>query len=671
MCGIAGILKFDPREPVEEGRLKGMRDTLIHRGPDDEGLWIDGRVGLAHRRLAIVDIQGGHQPMANEACTERGRDHLWIVFNGEIYNHTDLRRELKALGHGYRTRSDTETILHLYEEMGDCCVERLQGMFAFAIWDRARCRLFLARDRLGIKPLYYASTEGELLFASEIKAILAAAPFRSELNEAVLPEYLSRRFVAGEETLFRGVKKLLPGRTLTWSLKEGFRERRYWWLPTAVEESNRALDSQAWELRDRLKETVRSHLMSDVPLGVFLSGGLDSSGAAALMARMMAEPLQTFSVGFSEKEANELPYARLVASSIGAEHHEVVVSPSEFFEALPTLIWHEDEPIAFPSSIPLYFVSRLARQHVKVVLTGEGADELFLGYPWYRATVWNERLGRPYWRLVPPSLRSSVPGLLERLPGSLRRYATRSFLAHEPSPRALYLENFAVFPERQQRRLLASPELLDFRDPYAATLAYYDEHSGDSPARMSHCDLQSYLVELLMKQDQMSMAASVESRVPFLDHELVEHVVGLPSRFKLRGWRTKVILREAFRGLVPREILTRAKMGFPVPIGPWLQGQFWPMVQEFVLSPRTLERKLFLSTFLRQLAEEHRTGTRNHADRLWLLINLEIWQRIFLDGEPPDRHPPFHRAEPKGFPRRASENHRIATPRSSLQAGLT
>jgi len=508
-------------------------------------------------------------------------------------------------------------------------------MFAFAVWDRTRRRLLLARDRLGIKPLYYACTDRELLFASEIKAILAAGPIRAEFNEAVLPEYLATRFVAGEETFFRGIRKLLPGHTLSWSLADGFRERRYWRLPVTTDDSPVELQERASHLRTRLEGAVRSHLMSDVPLGLFLSGGLDSSGLAALMAPMVKEPIRTFSVGFTEREANELPYARLAASSVGAEHREVIVSPEQFFKTLPRLIWHEDEPIAFDSSVPLYFVSRLAQEHVKVVLTGEGADELFLGYPWYRVSLWNERLGGPYWRLVPQMLREKVSGVIKRLPNPVRRYAERSFLALHPGPRGLFYENFAVFPEALQRTLVRDKGILTARDPYAVELRCFTEHSGGLLERMSHADLQTYLVELLMKQDQMSMAASVESRVPYLDHELVEHVVTIPSQYKLHGWQTKAILRESLRDLVPREILTRKKMGFPVPLGRWLRGPYRLVVEEFVLGPRTLQRKLFQPSELMRLVEEHRTGTRNHAVRLWLLVNLEVWQRIFLDGEDP------------------------------------
>ena len=631
MCGIAGIIKLDPREQVEEARLRRMLAVLRHRGPDGEGIHLDGAVGLGHRRLAIIDPVGGAQPMANED------DSLWIVCNGEIYNHPELRPEMGRLGHRYRTRSDTETILHLYEGDGERCVERLRGMFAFALWDGVRSRLLLARDRLGIKPLYYALTRDELIFASEIKAILAAGPIRAAFNEAVLPEFLATRFVSGPETFFIRVRKLLPGHRLMWSRETGLRIERYWRLPASGEPSVGTVEEQAALVRDRLEQAVRSHLMSDVPLGLFLSGGIDSTGLAVLAARLTGGPLRTFAVGFGEREANELAFARQAARAAQAEHREVVVTPAEFFGALPRLVWHEDEPIAFTSSVPLHFLSRLAREHVKVVLTGEGADELFLGYNRYRVTAWNEQLGQVYGRLVPSALRVRGVRLVKALPMGVRRYAQRTFLAVDSAPRDLFMENFAVFPTFLQRHLLRDARRLDTNDPYAYVLRCFDEDGGDILDRMSRADLQTYLIELLMKQDQMSMAASLESRVPFLDHPLVEYVSALPARFKLRGWRTKVVLRSALHDVVPRAILKRRKMGFPVPLGPWLRGAWWPVIQEFVLSPRAQGRGLFDPSVLRSLAQAHHAGAADHGDRLWLLVNLEIWQRIFLDGEDPSQ----------------------------------
>jgi asparagine synthase (glutamine-hydrolysing) len=627
MCGIVGIAGLNPLEPVDETRLKIMRDVLRHRGPDGEGLWTEGSVGLGFRRLAIIDVQGGAQPMPNEDGS------VWVVFNGEIYNHAKLRPWLEARGHQYRTRADTETIVHLYEEEGERCVEKLQGMFAFAIWDRPRQRLLLARDRLGIKPLYYALTDRELVFGSEIKAILASGAVAPALNRAIVPEFLANRYVAGPETFFEGVRKLLPGRTLTWSLRDGLAERRYWQLPAEIDSAPLSPEEAAASVRAGLEAAVESHLMSDVPLGLFLSGGLDSSALAGLMARMVKTPIRTFSVGLPEADANELDYARLVARSVRSVHREVVVTPGEFFDALPRLIRHEDEPIAFTSSVPLYFVSRLAAEDVKVVLTGEGADELFLGYHRYRITHWNERLGRAYRRLAPAALTSGIAGSLGRLPRRLQRYARRSFLALAPDSRQLFCENFAVFPTAMQQELLADPAMLAARDPYHEALACYADAPGGDLDRMSRADLQTYLVELLMKQDQMSMAASIESRVPFLDHEFVERVAAMPGSVKLRGWQTKAVLRAAIQDVVPRPILTRRKMGFPVPVGRWLRGPFRLLVDDLVLGPRALERGLFDPGALRRLAHAHRTGAAEHGDRLWLLINLEIWQRMFLDGE--------------------------------------
>jgi asparagine synthase (glutamine-hydrolysing) len=630
MCAIAGILKFDQREGVERSRLARMAEVQRHRGPDGAGLWIDGPVGLAHRRLAIIDVSGGHQPMTNED------DSSWIVFNGEIYNHAVLRREMERVGHRYRTRSDTETILHLYEEYGSSCVDRLQGMFAFAIWDGRQRRLLLARDRLGIKPLYYACTDRELLFASEIKGIVVSGGLKVGFNEAILPEFLANRYVTGTETFYRGISKLLPGHLLEWSAEQGLRIRRYWHPPQECVDDGLPLAEQADRLRVGIREAVKSHLMSDVPLGLFLSGGLDSSGLAALMAPLMPQPVKTFAVGFAEREANELQYARMVAQAIGAEHHDVLVSAEQFMEVLPTLIWHEDEPIAFASSVPLYFVSRLARQHVKVVLTGEGADELFLGYDYrYRVTALNDRIGRVYWNGLPRFLRRRVTKSLAHLPLSIQRYASRTALAYEPGPRGLFFDNFSVFSESLQQALLLDRHAVSARDSYAEGLRYWEEHRGTLLERMSYADVVTHLVELLMKQDQMSMAASLESRVPYLDHQLVEQAMQIPGDQRMRRWQTKVVLREALRDLVPPAVLTRSKMGFPVPFGSWMRGAFRSTLDEYVLSPRALDRQFFHPDTVRRIVNEHCSGQRAHGDRLWLLVNLELWQRMAIDGEEP------------------------------------
>ena len=625
MCGIAGVVAFDPEERIDSTRVVRMRDSMEHRGPDGAGLWVEGPVGLGHRRLAIVDVGGGHQPMANED------DSVWVVFNGEIYNHNDLRPALIERGHVYRTRCDTETILHAYDEWGDDGLARLEGMFAFALWDRRARRLILGRDRLGIKPLYIAETDQELLFASEVKALVAGG-VRPVLNTAALPEYLAHRYVTGDATSFDAVRRVPPGHLMTWSAGQKLTSRCYWRLSARQTRPDLPMTEAAETVGVGLNAAVERHLMSDVPLGVFLSGGLDSSALAAIASRMVEGQLSTFSVGFDEPEGNELPYARQVAQAIRSRHRDVVVSGDEFFEALPHLIWHQDEPMAFSSGVPLYFVSQLARSDVKVVLTGEGADELFLGYNRYRVTYWNERLGLPYRRL-PAAARAAVSAGLGRLPRAFRRYTDRTFLAVGAGTRA-YFENFAVFQSAQSSALL-SPAIRERADPFGFSERCYGEASGDLLDRLGATDLRTYLGELLMKQDRMSMAASIESRVPFLDDRLVATVTGMPASVKLRGWQTKAVLREAVANLIPKAILQRRKMGFPVPLARWFRGRHRAVVDEFVAGPRAVARGLFRPDALARLASEHARGEANHAERLWLLVNLEMWQRIFCDGEAP------------------------------------
>src|SRR5215207_4016553 len=404
MCGINGIaLSTQSRRRVDANVLKRMRDVITHRGPDDEGIYIDDRVGLGHRRLSIVDVASGHQPMTNEDGS------IYITYNGEVYNHADYRDDLESRGHVYRTHCDTETILHLYEEYGDACVEHLRGMFAFAIWDRNRRELFIARDRLGVKPLYYVHTgDGSLYFASEIKALLEARAVKPELNFAAFSDYLANHATSGEETLFIGVKRLMPGHTLTWRDGES-KINKYWDVSFAkIAPDGRSDKDYIAEWSELFRKSVQLRLMADVPLGMFLSGGIDSSAIAAVMSTLVDEPIKTFSVAFAEREANELEYARLVARTFKTDHREVVISPQQFWAKLPELIWHEDEPLAHPSSVALYFVSDLASKHVKVVLTGEGSDELMAGYARYRKTMLNIAAAEQYHKFVPSGVRSLV-----------------------------------------------------------------------------------------------------------------------------------------------------------------------------------------------------------------------------------------------------------------------
>lgn len=608
-------------------RAARMRDVLTHRGPDAFGLWVDDHAALAHRRLSIVDLAGGAQPLANE---DGG---TWVVFNGEIYNHADVRRDLEGRGHQYKTRSDTETIVHAYEEWGDDCVHRFRGMFAFAVWDAPRRRLLLARDRLGVKPLYWTMRNGTLLFASEIKSLLASGLVTAEPRLEAIPEVLGTRFTSGTATLYRDIHRLEPGHLLVLDAG-GVRVRQYWDIPVGEP----AVDPRdvVPQFRALLEESVRLRLMSDVPLGVFLSGGIDSSAIAAIMARQIDRPLQTFSVAFKDRAFNELEYSREVADAIGAERHETVIDDRDFFEALPRLVWHEDEPIAHPSSVPLYFVSALARQHVTVVLTGEGSDELLAGYGKYPRMLWNWRAGAAYERLLPAGLRAGIAAhVVPQLPGRAGRYARRSFLAQARTPEAAFFDNFASIRLRDQQALLTPRLAAALPRAYAPSREYFERPPAASTLldRLLYADLKTYLVELLMKQDQMSMAASIESRVPFLDHHLVEFAARLPDRWKLSGWTTKRVLRMAMTGLLPPRILNRPKMGFPVPFGGWVRGDWNSVVRDVLLDRRARERGVTDPRAVRTLLDDHAAGRTDGGDRLWSLLNLELWFRTFIDGE--------------------------------------
>ena len=633
MCGIAGIVSSEPLHPDDGERVVRMRDVVAHRGPDDTGLFTDAQAALGHRRLSIVDLAAGHQPISNETGT------AWIVFNGEIYNHRAVRERLESAGHRYKTRSDTETILHAYEQWGDASVERLRGMFAFAIWDASRRRLLLARDRLGVKPLYWALSGPRLLFGSEIKSILESGLIRAEANEAALPELLGTRYLSGTETLFKGIYRLQPGHVLTFENGQ-ISIRRFWDIPAGQRSPEVARLSDAAivrRFRDLLEESVRIRLMADVPLGMFLSGGLDSSAIAALMSKMIDRPLQTFSVAFKQRAFSELDYARQVAHAIKADAHEVVIDDQDFFGALPRLIWHEDEPIAHPSSIPLYFVSALAREHVKVVLTGEGSDELLAGYGKYPRALANWRVGAAYAAVPRPMRRWVANSLVPNVPGSLGRYASRSFLSMPRTPEAMFFDNFAAIGLRRQNALL-SPRIARLATPdraYGPSREFFDSPNGRSSTldRLLYADMKTYLVELLMKQDQMSMAASIESRVPFLDHELVEFAAALPPRMKLRGFTTKWILREAVREILPPEILTRKKMGFPVPFGIWMRGPWQEIARDVLLDPRSRQRGIVEPSAVERLISAHAAGTADGADAIWSLLNLELWYRTHIDGE--------------------------------------
>jgi len=630
MCGIAGFARVgaDRETPAV---LERMTCAIRHRGPDDFGYYVDPHVALGHRRLSIIDLAAGHQPMSNEDGT------AWIVYNGEIFNHAEVRPELERAGHRYVSHCDTETIIHAYEEFGPACLERFRGMFAFALWDKRRKTLWCARDRLGIKPFYYFWNGRVFAFASEIKALLEHPEISPRLEESGLPEYLAFGYLSGEQTLFSGIRKLMPGHWLQLRFDDSepsLTIKQYWDVP-APQTAPETRGEQDWiqECRRRLEETVRMRLMSDVPLGMFLSGGVDSSAIAGLMKRMVDTPIKTFSVGYSEAQYSELGYARDVAAHIGSEHHEVQVGMMDFFNALPQLVWHEDEPITWPSSVSLYFVSKLASSEVKVVLTGEGSDELFAGYARYRFYKLNQRWGKIYGH-VPDFLRQAVRGQIASsslLSASLRRKLGHTFLGRDESIDSLYLDNFySAFPEAEQCDLFPH---LENTSPYSNYKHYWQsEPQRPFLDQLLYADQKTYLVELLMKQDQMSMAASIESRVPFLDHPFVEFAASVPDSMKLHDGTAKYIFKKAVEDLLPPSITYRKKMGFPTPLRQWLLDPRAQPLVKLLEEPDGLLASYCDRTQLRTLLEQHAGGQQDATDRIWRLLNLQIWGDVFLTG---------------------------------------
>lgn len=633
MCGICGIFYQDRTRRVDRSTLSSMNRQITHRGPDDEGLFVDGNVGIAMRRLSIIDVKSGHQPLSNET------GDVWIVYNGEVYNHQDSRKEMEARGHRYRTHSDTESIVHLYEEYGRDCVHHLQGMFAFVIWDQRRRILFGARDRLGIKPFYYHRENGALLFGSEIKTLLAYPGVKAEFNRNMLGEYLAFGYTSGENTMFSGIRKLMPGHWFELDETGDWRSGQYWDLRVTPDDGSLPEKHYIDMYRAGLEQAVSSHLMSDVPLGVFLSGGVDSSAVAALTKRIRQAPVETFAVGYEEAAFSELEYAKEVAKHIGTEHHEVRVSRQEFFDALPNLIWHEDEPIVWPSSVALYFVAKLARERVTVVLTGEGSDETLGGYGRYSRTLWNTRADNVYRGVTPSFLRRQVRQAIqsELLGAKMQKRLEHTFLGRDGEHwESMYFDNFySAFPVDEQANLLTPEARQTAGDPYANAMGYWKDSSGDLLHKLLYTDIKTYLVELLMKQDQMSMAASIESRVPFLDHVLVEQAMRIPAKYLIHGLAGKMVLKRALEDVLPRDILYRKKMGFPTPWAQWLQGDQLNEVEQMLTSDRSLARGLFRSDALRRVFAEHRKRLRDHTDRIWRLMNLEVWHRVFVDAEAP------------------------------------
>lgn len=629
MCGICGVAFGDASRPDVHALVVSMADSIAHRGPDDSGTYIDGPIGLGHRRLSIVDLAAGHQPMSNEDGAVR------IVFNGEIYNHEGLRPALEGAGHKYHSRSDTETIVHLYEQHGAQAPKFLRGMFAFAIWDARDRSLFLARDHSGIKPLYYALlADGTLIFASEIKALFASGLLEPTANADVLEEYLSTGHVAGERTLLQDVRKLLPGRSLRW--RDGrVQIETYWDVSTpgqhgvlaSSEARGGSLAETANEFWERFRDSVQSQLMSDVPLGVFLSGGLDSSLIVAAMREAGVPAIQSFSVGYREAEASELPWARLVSDMMGTKHHELLIDGADFFNDLPSLTWHRDLPLTFSASIPLYHVSKLAREHVKVVLTGEGSDELFAGYGRYPRALLNLRWARQLDRALPRVLRRSIALAATRGgSGFIGSRLGRSFLAKSGTMESSCLEPFAEFSGHWTTDVLQAgvPRGQPFGD---LSQLLEDRVLESNPLEaLLRYDQRTYMEELLMKQDTMSMATSLESRVPFLDHQLIEWAATLPASVKLSGRIGKALVRKAAASRLPEEVVNGPKRGFLVPLSRWLRDvgresleRYAPDHDDALLSRRAFD----------VLVHEHQRG-HDHTGRLWRLLALQVWRQDTL-----------------------------------------
>jgi len=625
VCGICGIVNLDRENHVKYTQIKRMCDALVHRGPDDDGIFVKDNVGIGMRRLSIIDLVTGNQPISNEDDTIR------VVFNGEIYNYLDLRQALRKKGHRFSTNSDTEVIVHAYEEYGEDCPAMFNGMFAFAIWDDRRKRLFVARDRIGIKPLYYYKDDKRVVFGSEPKAILQTPDVPREIDPLALDNFLTFEYIPAPLSIFRDIKKLYPAHTL--SLHNGaISTKRYWHLP--VKHCAVSKDEICNLIRDYLQDAVKIRLISDVPLGVFLSGGLDSSTLVAMMSRATDQPVKTFSIGFEDSTYNELNYARVVAKQFQTEHHEFVIKP-DAVALTEKLIGYLDEPFGDFSIFPTFLVSQMARDYVTVVLSGDGGDELFAGYDTYIANrtathfeklplFIRKKIVAPVMRSIPPT--SKKKGIVNKA----KRFVEGAML-----PPDLEHVRWMIFLSSLEKNRLYTEEFskrLQKEDAYAFIRHYFDKaRSFDLLNRQMFVDIHSYLVDnILVKVDRMSMATSLEARVPFLDHRFVEFAANIPGKLKLKGYRTKHILKQAMSGILPPEILARGKEGFSIPIKNWLKKELNPMMMD-VLSPQRIKQEgYFCSEYIERLKNEHVNGIENHSHRLWALMIFEIWQDKYL-----------------------------------------
>lgn len=627
MCGIVGIVRNDGK-PVDRDLVTRMSNAIRHRGPDDDGFYFNEGVGLGMRRLSIIDVKGGQQPIHNEDRT------AWIVYNGEIYNYLELREKLEKLGHKFYTNSDTEAIIHAYERYGYECARHLRGMFAFAIWDERTQELLLARDRVGKKPLLYAQENGQLIFGSEFSSLLSHPDVSRDVEPEAIDQYLSFMCVPAPLTAYKSIKKLEPGHTLRWRKGEIKTER--YWLPDFSHKLKISEEEAGEQALALLREAVRIRLMSEVPLGAFLSGGIDSSAVVALMSEESSERVKTFSIGFEEQDFSELHHARRVAEHVGADHHEFIVRP-DALEVLPLLVEHYGEPYADSSAVPTYYVARETRKYVTVALNGDGGDESFAGYERYAAMSLAEK-----YRKLPAFLRESViRQAVELIPTSdVRRSRVRSakrFLQGASLTKIdRYMRWVSVFPKDVKVSLYADSFLQQTRNAdAAATIApWFGRANGAGIVDASLlADIMTYLPnDLLVKVDIATMAVSLEARSPFLDHHLIEFAASLPENLKLRGLTTKYLLKRVLRRLLPEENLHRPKMGFGVPIGHWFRGQMQPFLREVLLSEKSLRRGFFKTETVKRLIESHTRGECDYSQQLWTLLLLELWFNRFIDS---------------------------------------
>lgn len=627
MCGICGIANLRGRRPVDSDVLASMNATLRHRGPDDVGAFVTPAIGLAMRRLSIIDLATGKQPIANETRT------IWVVFNGEIYNYLQLRRNLVQRGHTFSTETDTEVIVHAYEEYGDDCVDRFNGMFAFALWDEDRRRLLIARDRLGIKPLYYSVSAGELVFGSELKAVIAHPEVPRDIDLEALDQFLTIEYIPSPRTIFAHVHKLLPGHRLIVE-KGTYRVEQYWEIPFRPIRAN--AEACVAELRDLVRDAVEMRMLADVPLGAFLSGGIDSSTVVAFMSQASALPVRTFSVGFENATYNELPYARIVSERFATDHHEEILDPDIAGTAV-RLVEHLDEPFADFSIFPTFLVSEVARKAVKVVLSGDGGDEVFGGYDTYVAQM----LATRYERWLPALLRErALPQLSRLVPPQPAKKGfinkAKRFVEGAALPPVLQHTRWMMFMNPAQKRRLFRPDVYQALNGDAAgalMASYFAETKERDPlAQQQFVDVKTYLVDdILTKVDRMSMAVSLEARVPLLDHRIVEFALNLPPEMKLDGRNTKAILRKAVDGILPSEVLEKPKEGFSIPLKHWLRDELRPLMLD-LLAPETVRRRgLFEPSCISAWTEEHLARHVNHSHRLWALMVFEIWCRQVMD----------------------------------------